>query len=756
MLDISYSPNSASSRRLSHLTPPLTPPRVAALTSILCGIVVLAGWVFGIDTLKRLAPHFVAMSPMTASSAILAGLALFIFDLPSAPRGWILLARAAAAAVALVGLLRILGYIIGFDFGLDRLLFPDRLFEPTLQVSNRIAPNTAANMFLAASAILLVSLRRPALRQTGQILAAIVAMICLLSLIGYVYNANQLYGVANYVPMALHTALVYLVLAGGTLFVRPGFGFMRIALSRGAGGVLARRLIPAVIFIPVFLGWLSLRTQAAGLYTPEFAAAIRVVITILILLGLVWWTAATLFRVNAQRRNAESALAAATDAALAANRAKSDFLANMSHEIRTPMTAIIGYTDLLLEPDQCVSERLNHINVVRRNAEYLLAIVNDILDISKIEAGQLVTERVATDPCQIIREVASMMRVRALERKIDLLVRLDGPVPSTIHSDPTRLRQILINLVGNAIKFTETGHVRITAKLLDSPQSADPRLAYEIADTGIGISPQDAARLFQPFTQAEASTARRFGGTGLGLAISKRLAESLGGTITLDSNPGHGSTFTVTVGAGSLAAVPMVTDWEEVAQEKTDPRASNVKLNGRILLAEDGSDNRQLLSYYLVGAGADVTTAENGRIAVEKALAATQAGQPFDVILMDMRMPELDGYGAAAKLRARGYAKPIVALTAHAMAGDRDKCLQSGCTDYLTKPVSKAALLDMVLRHLTAGVHSMPGATGPIPITSAPLDDEVRQFLPTFIAHLPVQVARLCDTLRRKDTARPR
>ncbi|HEY4117047.1 MAG TPA: ATP-binding protein [Byssovorax sp.] len=385
----------------------------------------------------------------------------------------------------------------------------------------------------------------------------------------------------------------------------------------------------------------------------------------------------------------------------AANEAKSEFLANMSHEIRTPMTAIIGYADLMLDPDITASDRLDYVQTIRRNGDHLLRVINDILDLSKIEAGKMIVESIPTSPTQIVVDVASLMRVRALEQGLSFGVEFATPVPAEIQCDPTRLRQILMNLVGNAIKFTKRGSVRLIARCND-PSGAAPTISFEIADTGVGLSKEAIAKLFQAFTQADGSTTRRFGGSGLGLVISRRLAKILGGDISVESLAGRGSSFVVTIPTGSLEGVPFLTELEEAGVPADlvpmAERLATPRVDATVLLAEDGLDNQLLLTTHLRKAGATVVVAENGRVAVEKALDAEAAGKPFDVILMDMQMPELDGYGATSRLRTKGYAGPIVALTAHAMAGDREKCLGAGCDDYLTKPIDRDTLLATVER----------------------------------------------------------
>ncbi len=385
------------------------------------------------------------------------------------------------------------------------------------------------------------------------------------------------------------------------------------------------------------------------------------------------------------------------DEATAATLAKSEFLANMSHEIRTPMTAILGFSEVIAEnvdnPDQ-----LTAIETIKRNGEHLLTIINDILDLSKVEAGKMTIERIAINPSELVAEVASLVKIKADGAGISLKTDFEGPIPKVIATDPTRLRQILINLLGNAIKFTECGSVQLITTCT-RVRDVD-FLQFDIVDTGIGMTESQVDRLFQPFSQADTSTTREFGGTGLGLTISKRFAETLGGDLTLvETEANVGSRFRVTIATGSLDGVDMDTSpaAPQVASKEVAIKEVDVRLDGfRILLAEDGPDNQRLLSFILKKAGAEVQIEENGQLATDAVFAAIEASTPFDCILMDMQMPVMGGYEATRLLRESGYAGPILALTAHAMDGDEQKCVDAGCDDYLTKPIDRAVLLAKV------------------------------------------------------------
>ena len=383
----------------------------------------------------------------------------------------------------------------------------------------------------------------------------------------------------------------------------------------------------------------------------------------------------------------------AKDRAEDANRAKSQFLANVSHEIRTPLTAILGYSELLLGDEADAAQRRGHLETIHRNGEVLLRLVSDILALSKIEAGRLTVEAAACSPWELASDVAALMRPRAEEKGLALALEPCFPFPRTVHTDPIRLRQILVNLVGNAVKFTERGRVTVAVGWYDGP--AGRRLWFRVEDSGIGMTGEQLDALFQPFHQADASAARRFGGTGLGLAISKRLAAALGGDIEVQSRPGQGSRFTLWIDPGKIRS-PLLLSLPQAKAQAAAPVAGPTALAGRVLVAEDGPDNQRLLRHILRKAGLEADLAEDGRIACRMVWQAAAEGRPYHVILMDMQMPEIDGYEATRRLREKGWTGPIVALTAHAMEGDRAKCLAAGCDEYLAKPVDRGALLALL------------------------------------------------------------
>jgi PAS domain S-box-containing protein len=464
-----------------------------------------------------------------------------------------------------------------------------------------------------------------------------------------------------------------------------------------------------------------------------------------------------------ESRNAEDELRKLKALAEAANQSKSEFLANMSHEIRTPMTAILGFAEMLLNksPEEC--GEIGCVQIIKRNALHLLELINEILDLSKIEALQMTVESVACDIPEMLSDIIALMGPRASERGLVFGVTFQGPIPRLIQTDPMRLRQILVNLIGNAIKFTQNGGINLM--IADEGAGREKIvLRVDVIDSGIGMTPEQLARLFQPFTQGDESITRKFGGTGLWLTISRRLARLLNGDVSVASKRGTGSTFTLRIDGGPSAGAEMLQDLTEATLPVRAPDALRhaITLSGRVLLVEDGRDNQRLLWTLLTDAGAAVAIAENGQVGVQ--LATTH---PFDLILMDMQMPVMDGYAATIELRRQGITTPIIALTAFAMAEDRSKCMAIGCTAYLTKHVDEDTLLQTVNQHLAGApiAAAVNGSNAGVGVSTPALvgagsgrikssfadNPRMKKIIPEFVDGLAAEVSKMTDFLGRND-----
>jgi PAS domain S-box-containing protein len=451
----------------------------------------------------------------------------------------------------------------------------------------------------------------------------------------------------------------------------------------------------------------------------------------------------------------------AQEAAMAC-QAKSHFLANMSHEIRTPMNAIMGFSELLgTEP---LTEQQNeYLRIIRTSSEDLLALMDSILNLARVEANRY---EVHVGQCRldaVLTSLDQVFRHKAERKGLGFEIRRQEGLPEVLCTDPVVLRQCLINIVDNAVKFTAAGHVRIRVSL--ESRTEQRRLRFDVEDTGVGIPPEAQRLLFEPFTQIDGKSTRKFGGAGLGLALSRKLIGLVGGRIELDSRPGEGSTFTLTipadaqVGAGGIDGAG-----QKPAQAQGhahgQPAGSSCParpLIGRVLVAEDSRTNAALVRTRLERLGFEVAIAPDGRQAVDKALA-----EPFDLVLMDIQMPQMDGYEATRALRQKGLSLPIVALTANALEGDRQRCLEAGCNDYLTKPFDLKELVAMLKRLLP---QDRPGAEGPketaveADIIDGPTLKEIYdrpeiiyEIMDAFLQEAPQTVERMSDAVRRRDT----
>lgn len=396
-----------------------------------------------------------------------------------------------------------------------------------------------------------------------------------------------------------------------------------------------------------------------------------------------------------------------------ANNAKSQFLANMSHEIRTPLNAIMGLSELLQTNYKDEQERILWLKKITRNSEHLKKVIDEILDLSKIEAGKLQLKITGFSVPQVIAQVKSILSPLANEKKLSLRFETDGAIPSTITSDSTKIQHILLNLLGNAIKFSNQGSVTLNVQQI--AEHSEPMMKFTVIDTGIGMSEDEVKHLFEPFTQVDSSMTRRFGGTGLGLTLAKQLAKALGGDVYLaESAPGKGSTFVATVKTGDISKSATITSFEnllsepvDLAQEVHAPK-QNIS-NFKVLLVEDSLDNQLLVQNFLEMEGVTVDLASDG----EEGMTKAENGD-HDLVIMDIQMPVMDGYSATAALREHGYKKPIVAFTAHAFEDERERCLSIGFTDFLSKPIKKRALVECIAKY------RKPKAGRPTPPEAAP------------------------------------
>jgi len=423
-----------------------------------------------------------------------------------------------------------------------------------------------------------------------------------------------------------------------------------------------------------------------------------------------------------------------------ANEMKSEFLANMSHEIRTPLAAIIGYAEASLDSDQGMNDRLLGTRRILHNGNHLLGLINDILDLSKIESGKLELEHLAISPVQIAEEVFDLTKIRAEEKELICKTNYTYPLPKYIVGDPIRIKQILINLLSNAIKFTDKGHVLLN---VGSSQFGN-NIYFEVVDTGIGISKEKINKIFNAFSQADTSTTREYGGTGLGLTLTRDLVEKMGGKLTIDSQPGVGSRFTVTLEIGNPDNKDLLYELDQKKSSLHEDEKSKIPrrlLSGDVLLVEDNEDNQRLLYVFMKKFGIKTIVANNGREAIELC-----SNRKFDLILMDMQMPIMDGPTTTIKLRNEGCEAPVIALTANAFKEDKDRCLSAGCNDFVTKPITRDKLYDVLSTYLEEATVQQKNIS-PVMSTIIETDIELLDVVKEFVKKLPHTVTEIRKTL---------
>lgn len=644
--------------------------RIGGLIAVVIAAAVLAAWTAKMAGVTALAPWVYRMNPMTAVCLALSGVALILPGTPL-PSAGALARTSLGVVIAGVGAVKLWQLAMGQPTGVDLWLFAR---EVTLANRQLMAPNTAIAFALLGASLALAPLARRWAAPASQTLAAGALAIAAAGLIAYAYGAINLVEFPGPSTMALQTAVGLTAASIGALWISPHRGLAGLLTDPSLGGATARRLLPVVVLIVVALGGVRVEMARSHILNEVNGVALLVAAVLFALVPAILVLAAHLRDSSRRLEDANAALETARRAAEAATAAKSAFLSNMSHELRNPLMSIIGYADLLAKRGGVDETQQRYLTRLGDASTALLEMINEVLDFSKLEAGQVDIKRRPTDPLVVGRQVLEMFEPAMDKKGLAHTFEAAG-CPALVLADETRLRQILVNLIGNAVKFTAAGSVGLRCAYDEAART----LRYEVIDTGPGIPPERLDELFQRFSQVDTSIGRAFGGTGLGLAISKALATAMGGDVGVLSIPGEGSCFWVQIPCERAKT------GARRAPHVDETATSHPALRGmRLLIVDDDPSNRELVRDIVKPLGVVVSEAAGGADAVTAA-----RSEPFDLILMDVRMPDIDGPTAAQLIRAspgRNASTPIVALTAEA-DGSTPQPWRERFDDVLEKPI---------------------------------------------------------------------
>jgi signal transduction histidine kinase/DNA-binding response OmpR family regulator len=716
--------------------------RLASYIVIVFGFATLLGWWTNTEFLKSfLSSNRVAMNPLTALCFLFCGLALRDEAKVGKQKWFNFIPKSFAPLTALSGAICLIAYATGWNFEIDKIMFSAQLH------GNQMAPNTAFCFVLSGIAITLKDIKFFKFRLTP-LLVIISAGVSVLALTGYLYSVLPLYRFETFIPMALNTALAFIVLNVGVLTANPSIEPLSIILSDTLGGWVARRLIPVALIVPLFASWMRLLGERVGLYNRMLGVTIFALANTLFWVGLLWFTVRHLFRIDLLNQSLQDELLVAREKAIKDSHAKSDFLANMSHEIRTPMNGVLGTVRLLLNTNLGIKQK-SYADLIHRSAQSLLVLINDILDFSKIEAGKLTLEIIDFDLSELIKDAEDILTYSANLKGNRISIEFDSFIPQSLKGDPNRLRQILVNLMSNAIKFTDHGVITVEIRMIEGKSNNNKQIKFEVKDTGIGISPENCRKLFQKFSQVDASTTRKYGGTGLGLSISKHLVVMMGGEIGVESKEGEGSTF--------WFKVPL-----EMGEIKTefsrDQKCCNKEnyRKGRVLVVDDNKTNQFVATEFLQKLGHYTVAVNNGKEALDILM-----NESFDLILMDCQMPVMNGYEATQKIREKEKQgnlsrMPIWALTADAMSGDYKKAILSGMDGYLTKPINFKKLAETIEGCLSKKTDKIVGSVNwsvmdEVNKYSSPGTDISTELIKIFLETTPIAISKIESAIKKED-----